>query len=260
MPKITCPNCGITINLENRRKIDFDLIIKATRKRPRTFTELLHITKLPRKTLSLRLKELCGNGYLVKSEHLYRANGNLSFGDSVSTLNKFSREFHNKRTRTGLMLVLLLVSFSVSGYVLANFFPLPSPKKVNQEPAVIGKFTMNLDVNNVTDLYGWQVSIVYNQTQLKVLNITQGNLKSYPFGLSQTDLKDELLLGGTLALGPVSGKNCSGTLAVITFGYFTEDYCIPQIDPSALFGTYLLNSHGYPIPIKNSTLALNIVK
>ena len=257
MPKITCPNCGITINLENRRKIDFDLIIKATRKRPRTFTELLHITKLPRKTLSLRLKELCNNGFLVKDEHLYKANGNVPIVNSSG----FSRIFHNKRMRTGLILLLLLISFSASGYVMANFFPLPSIKKINHKPEVIGSFPMTLVVNNVEDLYAWQVAIFYNQSQLKVLEITPGGFVGgdYPFFMNSTDsFKDLLLLAGTL-YGDTPGKNGSGTLAIITFGYFARDYCMPQIDPSALFGTYLMDSHGSYIPIEDSTLTLDVI-
>ena len=50
MPRIMCPNCGLTISLEERRNLDFNLIKDATRKKPTSFTKLLHITKLPRKT------------------------------------------------------------------------------------------------------------------------------------------------------------------------------------------------------------------
>ena len=64
-PQIRCPNCGITINLKNRKKVDIDLIERAVKK-PRSFTELLRITNFPRKTLALRLKDLCSHGLLLK--------------------------------------------------------------------------------------------------------------------------------------------------------------------------------------------------
>jgi len=65
-PQITCPNCGSTINLENRKEVDFEKIIHALYKSSKTFTELLSMTNLPRKTLSLRLKDLCSSGAIVK--------------------------------------------------------------------------------------------------------------------------------------------------------------------------------------------------
>jgi hypothetical protein len=65
-PQITCPHCGSTINLENRKEVDFEKITYALNNSTKTFTELLEITNLPRKTLSLRLKDLCNSGSIVK--------------------------------------------------------------------------------------------------------------------------------------------------------------------------------------------------
>ena len=95
MPQITCPNCGTTINLENRRALDFKLIRSATDKTPRTFTELLHITKLSRKTLNLRLKELCAEGILLKNDGMYSSNGASEFQVSMD----------NCGTRAGLKFI-----------------------------------------------------------------------------------------------------------------------------------------------------------
>jgi len=261
MPQITCPNCGTTINLENRKRTDFDLIVRATKKKPRTFTELLHITRLPRKTLSLRLKELCIQGSLIKRDHVYKLNGASTFENlTIGPVKGLSRIFQNGRTRTGFVLIMLFICFSTSGYVLAMFFPLPSIKEPSQEPVIIGSFAMNLNVNNVTDLYGWQVPIAYNQSELKILKIAQGELKSFPYVLNQTELKGELLLGGALALGPVPGISGSGTLATVTFGYFTENYDLPQIALNATFGILMFNSQKSIIPLEDSTLTLSPVK
>jgi hypothetical protein len=74
MPQIRCPKCGTTINLENRKGVDFSTILNALQRSPKTFTDLLHLTGLPRKTLSLRLKSLCDSGAIVKDGG-YRLNG-----------------------------------------------------------------------------------------------------------------------------------------------------------------------------------------
>lgn len=251
-----CPNCGMTINLENRKETDFTLITKAVKEKPRTFTELLHITRLPRKTLSLRLKELCADSILVRKTSMYELNSTSNFANKrIGYAKGFSRIHSNERMKAGLMLVMLLLSLSASGYVLAKFLSPPSNKEISQEPMIIGTFTMNLEVNNVIDLYGWQVAIAYNQNQLKVLEITRGDFlkEERMYLLNSTDsLKDTLLLADSL-LEDVHGKNGSGTLATITFGYFIENYDEPKISFEKAFETYLLDSQGRLIAIDNST-------
>jgi len=252
----------MTINLENRKEVDVNLIVNATEKRPRTFTELLHITRLPRKTLSSRLKELCATGVIVKKEGAYEANGDSRFvGEAGKRIEKISKIFHNRKLRTGLMFVALLLSFSVSGYVLAMLLS-PQPEEKCQEPALIGNFIVALDVNNVVDLYSWQVAIVYNSSQLKVLEMTPGGFvgEEFPQFVNSTDsFEDLLLLAGSL-LGEVQGKNGGGRLAIVVFGYFTEDYDEPKIVPEKVFETFLLNSQLQRIPINDSTLTLTLVE
>jgi len=228
MPQIMCPNCGKTINLENRKKIDFNLIKRATRKEPRTFTELLHITKLSRKTLSLRLKELCEKVTLVKDAGKYRLNGGSEFENTNGNLAKgFSKAFRDRRIKTGLMLVALLICYSTSGYVLARFFASPpQPTKINPGPVILGKFAMALDVSNVNDLYAWQAVITFNSSELKVIETTPGGFLDgeYPFFVNATDVNDGVLLLGCTLYGDVPGIDGSGRLAELVFGYFTQDY------------------------------------
>jgi hypothetical protein len=261
MPQITCPNCGRTINLENRKRIDHDLIMTAVRKRPRTFTELLHITKLSRKTLSFRLKELCVDSAITKDAYMYRLNGASGFGNNGSNLTKgLSEVLHDRRIRTGLMLIVLLSFSSAGGYVFATFV---APKESYQEPVIIGNFTMTLDIYNVEDLYAWQVAIYYNLSQLKVLEMTPGSFCRNLLNnlLSSADKKDVLLLADSL-YGDVAGNNGDGRLATVVFGYVTENYHEPEItlgDPDN-FGTLLLDSNGQSIPINEFThLTLTVV-
>jgi len=265
MPQIMCPNCGMTINLENRKKIDFNLIKNATKKEPRTFTELLRATKLSRKTLSFRLNELCEKGALVKHAGKYQSNGGSEFENSNTNLVEgFSRVFHDKRVKTGLILIALLIGFSTSGHVLAMLFSLPHIQTY-QGPVIIGNFTMALDIHNVEDLFGWQVVVIFNSSELEVLKLSLGDFlefknPKYPQGprLLSNVYENKLLLGSCL-YGDMPGKDGSGRLATIVLGYFTENYDTPQIVPKEVFETLLLDSQGQSIPIKDSTLTLTIV-
>ncbi|MDH7564421.1 MAG: cohesin domain-containing protein [Candidatus Bathyarchaeota archaeon] len=265
MPQITCPNCGRTINLENRREIDLDLIRNAARREPKTFTALLHATKLPRKTLSLRLKELCGDGTLVKEEGMYRLNGISScVGVKSGIPNGISRMLNDKKIRTGMMLAIFLLSSMATGYVLAMFASPPKPYYGNpKEPIVIGNFTMTLDVADVKDLFGWQIVISFNSKQLTVLETRPGNFFAvdYPFLslLADTD-GDRLLLGSCLKQGQ-TGKDGSGTLATIVFGYYVEEYELPQwVMEKESYETMLLDSTGAAISIEAGTLTLELVR
>jgi hypothetical protein len=262
MPQITCPNCGTTINLENRRELDFTLIRNATDKRPRTFTELLRITKLPRKTLNLRLKQLCTEGILMKEEGMYKSNGASGVGNDGGSLVKgLSRAFDDKRVRTGLILVVLLVCFSGSGYVLAMMM---APKTIvapAPAPRVLGYFTMDLDIHDVTDLYGWQAAIVFNPSQVKVVEADPGSfLKAeYPFFVNSTSTADGLLLLYGSLSGDVHGVTGTGTLASIVFEYYVNNYELPSIaDQKAGFDTWIKDSSLANIPDGLALLTLNV--
>jgi hypothetical protein len=286
MPEITCPNCGLTINLENRRKIDYGIIMDATRNSA-TFTGLLHATKLSRKTLSMRLKELCVKGTIVKSDGIYKLdtreeanmprtidrsigplrgahfmNSDVGSAQSLQVENhgrNFSRAFRDRRVRNAVWMLMLLTSFSLSGYVLAMHFA--SPEQVHSGPVIIGYSTMAVEIRNVNDLYGWQVAVSFNATELKVLQVTPGNFVGlgYPFFWDSTDTGEGLLLvGGTLE-GDSAGKNGNGTLTTIVFGYFTSNYKAPLIVPQQMgFETSLIDSQLADIPI-GTKLSLEVL-
>jgi len=263
MPQITCPNCGTTISLENRREVDFTLIRNATDKRPRTFTELLHITKLSRKTLNLRLKNLCAEGLLTKEEGMYKWNGTSESGNKGGHLVKgLSKMFADRGMRTGLMLIALVASFSVSGYVLAIMIAPIAYVPPHVEPKALGTLTMALDVNNVNDLYAWQAAIVFKSSQMKVVEAKAGDFikVEFPLFVNSTDTGDGLLLLFASLMGNVQGKTGSGRLATIVFEYYVNNYEPPLIvDHEAGFDTWLENSALATIPGGQTLLTLNVV-
>jgi len=259
MPQITCPNCGLTINLENRRRIDFEKILKEVEK-PKTFTELLKATHLPRKTLSLRLKELCEKGVLVKENGIYKRMENAPKWETRRFSVRKLSVLHGERIRSTAMLVFLLVCFSVSGYVFGRFLVLPTSvnNDVKPDKTILGIFTLNVMIHNVTDLYAWQVAIRYAPSELKVLKITPGGFvgSEFPCFVSSCDTSNDLILVGGSLLGNVSGRSGSGKLATILFGYFTKDYQEPKITFDGPFATRLFNSNGGLIEIKEGMLSL----
>lgn len=253
MPQIVCPNCGKTINLENRKKIDFDLIHEAVKKKPRTFCELLNITRLPRKTLSLRLRDLCMSGALIKTDGAYVLNNSIEFETMRKPpLKRASEIFDDRKLKIGLTLVMFLLSSSISGYVFAMFIASPAPTL----PKPLGTATIAFSVNNVEDLYSWQVIIIFDSDQINILKVMPGDFFPVedPFLLNATDIaKGMLLVGGTL-IGDSDGKSGSGILAKILFEYFVEEYEMPHLVLSEKgFGTHLLNSQGSIIPLDDTT-------
>jgi hypothetical protein len=159
------------------------------------------------------------------------------------------------KIKMGVMLLIFLLFSTISGYALAMFFN----THTEQNHEIIGTFAMDLNVNNVTDLYCWQAAIFYNSTVLKVLDVIPGGFvgERFPFFVNSTDSFENLLLIGGFLVGDVPGRSGDGRLATIVFGYYSEDYDEPKIVPRyKMFETLLLDSNGQPIPIDNYKLIL----
>lgn len=257
-----CPNCGMTINLQNRKEVDFNLIKRAAKKKPRTFTELLHITSLSRKTLSLRLKELCSAGILVKEDRTYKLDGAFEVkDDDRGFLTEFSRMFDNRRIKISLMLIAFLLGSSVSGYVFATLL---IQQQFPQKQAT-GQVIMSLNVTDVKDLYAWQVVISFNSNELEVADITSGKFigMEYPLFMNATDIGEGVLLLGGSLFGRVPGKNATDSrrLATIVFEYFVDEYEYPVIVPEiGWFETKLWDSRGSVISDSNSLLEFSPIE
>lgn len=250
-----------------------DMITTAMQGKERTFTELLQITKLSRKTLSLRLKELRNSGDIAKNDGAYTLNGTShSKGSGKAFFKGFARTFQDRRVRSAVWVLMMLCTFSVSGYVFAMLFA-QQPPQTRATPAVVGSFTMALDVNNVQDLHGWQALVIYDPSELKLLEIVPGGFvgAEYPspritdvnggLFMNATDIGDSRFLVGGVLMGNGPGKNGNGTLATIIFGYFTANYALPSIaQQEGSYETYLLNSESSYIPVEGQTsLALRII-
>jgi len=246
MPQIRCPNCGMTINLESRKQIDIDLITSVVGNGPKTFTDILKATRLPRKTLCLRLKELCKQGTLVKKNGNYALNADYKKSDKIGRWLKIKGFPDMQRATLGVILMTLLIGSPIAFQVLATFLNAPSQGSLTVEPVILGKFRTSVSVYAVEDLYAWQVVMRFNQSQLKILEVLPGGFvgESYLEDFVYNVRKEEglLLICGFL-LGPVGGKSGSGLLTSIVFGYVVEDFIWPELVYEGKPCTLLLDSN-----------------
>jgi hypothetical protein len=209
------------------------------------------------------LKELCASGVIEKAEGSYRFNGGST--PSKSSAFRFGRAssvLSDKRIRAAVMLTVLLVGLPGASYVLAMLVSTPFNSPAYQQPQVLGSFSAALEIENVNDLYAWQVALKYNTDQLKVLNVSLGEdfIVEDP-GLVSRDLDDGgLLLGATLR-GETSGFTGNGELATIVFGYYVSDYEQPRIvEEYGSFETLFLDSTMSHIAVPNGALKLTVSK
>ncbi len=219
MPQVRCPNCGTTINLENRRKVDFGLILRALKSSSKTFTELLRITHLPRKTLALRLKALLKSGRIEKKKGGYHLNGSVNLDEWNGKLN---RHVSLGRKQILLMILLFIIGLPIAAHVYAVYTSSPPPS----EPIISETFSAEIVVQNVEDLYAWQVAVAFDPDVLTIMNVTEGDFLDidFPFMAWSDDSylgRGKVLMGATL-YADMSGVSGSGTLATIEFGVIGE--------------------------------------
>lgn len=129
-PQITCPYCGNTIGLENRKEVDFEKIMHALGKSPKTFTELLTLTNLPRKTLSLRLKELRASGSIMKDGG-YRLNPSVVFANGIfkkkNGNGKMNQTILHIKKNVQWIPVALIICLVIVGFGSAMMISAPAP-------------------------------------------------------------------------------------------------------------------------------------
>lgn len=151
----------------------------------------------------------------------------------------------NKNLLLATMLVLSPVSFAN----LHDLFP-PSAKNsgciksfyVDPSWQIEGIFTVSIEIRNGIDVYGWQANVIYDPTELVVLDISQGEFLAEkgivleavsgdssgnsPENVNvgdavlyyATDVRPNIVLIFGHLWGDVEGVSGDGTVARVTFG------------------------------------------
>lgn len=125
--------------------MDCSMIVGALRKNPQTFTNLLKVTGLPRKTLSLRLKDLLKTGTITKNGG-YCLNGHSSFptNDRILMHHDKRRDLPSLKRYLQIVLLVLCISLPVAAHVYATYFayqPMDTPPQPPLLP--IASFTIS---------------------------------------------------------------------------------------------------------------------
>jgi len=105
---------------------------------------------------------------------------------------------------------------------------------------VIGQdFTININISNVIDLYGWSFKLSWNTTILEVVNVTEGTFlrNGDTFFVPKINNTAGYMLVDCTLLGNVSGVSGNGTLAIIEFHAKEGGACDLN-----LYETMLINS------------------
>jgi hypothetical protein len=259
-PQVRCPNCGTSINLKNREETDFNMILEALQHRQRTFSDLLRTTRLPRKTLSIRLKQLAEKHLIIKDGG-YRLNGEENC--VMKKEGVLMRRFSNLDRKKLLIAMLIIgISLPTGATVLAMMHKPPEPEPIKP----LGSFTVTAEVTDASDVYGWQVIVAFDNRYLKVVEVTTGDFledtnQTYGDITSQHgyelrsksmfmySVNNGMIIIAQTLLGHESGKSGSGTLASIKFEYYyTENYAVPEIVyGDNFFETGLRNIDSVPV-------------
>jgi hypothetical protein len=107
--------------------------------------------------------------------------------------------------------------------------------------AQVGReFTVDVNIANVTDLYGWEIRLAYNNSVLNLTDITQKsflrNVGTTYFTYKASSLGDTVVADCTL-VGVAPGASGNGTLATIKF--YVRGVGTSSLD---LFNTTLVSS------------------
>jgi hypothetical protein len=119
-------------------------------------------------------------------------------------------------------------------------FEAVSVDPANSYAAIGQNITVNIDVSNVTDLYGWEFKLGWNNTVLELLNVTEGPfLKSNgaTFFTSKINSTDPHIIVDCTRLVDLPEANANGALATITFQVLQLGDCDLN-----LYDTTLVNS------------------
>ena len=147
-------------------------------------------------------------------------------------------------------LLILIIPLLVSMAIVSTAYASPAtlyvqPSSVLDITQVPGtSFTVNVNVKNVTDLYGFDFWLNYTTTVLTATEIRLGDL--FPTGSWKVDEKINDLVGYirywvTMPLGTPRGGGVTGSGTLATINFTVQDYGESPLD---LYNTLLSDSYG----------------
>jgi len=137
------------------------------------------------------------------------------------------------------LLLGITYKFTIATYTLSS----STTVYVDPQTSVgtIGQnFTINIDISNVIDLYGWEFKLGWNSTILDAVSVAEGSfLKSggETFFTYKVNNTEGFVLADCTLLGDVSGVHGNGTLASVEFHVKTYGNCTLDLYDTTLVGS-----------------------
>ena len=111
-------------------------------------------------------------------------------------------------------IVCLSIPASSLAQTVVSFNP-----SVMESPDAAQQFTIDVQISNATDVFGYQIALTFDSTALAYVSVQNGDFLAGSIGpptLPPIVADGEIKFGATL-LGAVPGVNGDGTLATVTF-------------------------------------------
>jgi len=149
----------------------------------------------------------------------------------------------NKRTIIVISLSISIILAITLAYIIMKRSTPPVVLCVEPQTiqgAIGQNFTININISNVIDLYGWRFKLSWETTILEVVNVTEGTfLRSGgdTFFIPKINNTAGYVLVDCTLLGNISGVSGNGVLATIEFHVKDSGAC-----DLILYETMLINS------------------
>jgi len=148
----------------------------------------------------------------------------------------------NKRTTIIISSIAILALAIALAYVVTR---MPPTTAVYVDPQLTVKpagqnFTVDIRTSGVSDLYGWELKLSWNNTLLDTLNVTEGTFLQgggHTLFSPKVNSTDGHILADCTLLGNIKGVSGAGTLATIQFTVKDNGECSLH-----LYDVTLLNS------------------
>lgn len=141
----------------------------------------------------------------------------------------------NRRTSLASLLLVVPVFLVVASMTtqIKNKNVASSGAEMSISPSTVSvgidqTFETNINISNVSDLFGWQLRLSYNTSLLELVNIIEGsflNSSRDTYFVPKNVSTDGYVLAGCTSLRNVAGVNGNGTLATVEFRAKTLGSC-----------------------------------
>ncbi len=143
------------------------------------------------------------------------------FGDSTSQ-SKIRASLIHANARRGLTAALSLAAFGLSGSPANGQPAILSVDPTTQTTSAGSVVTVDVDISNVSDLYGYQFDLTFNPSVLRAVSSSEGSLlpsggSTFFISGANDNLHGTVSATADTLLTAINGVSGSGELAVFTF-------------------------------------------